>query len=112
MQFDLLVRLGTVEQGMFEEKSLVDPDMKGELRSTDLEQRASLLSWEVRGETIEVAISDLATDEEDEDLNDQGLAFWGEIRDCLSLLLLLSSDEDVQSKLDQPESVCFLIAVY
>lgn len=63
-QCDLLVRLGTVEQGMFDEKSL-DPDMNGDLGSTDLEQTASWLSCEVRGETREVAIYDLATNEEE-----------------------------------------------
>ncbi|KAL0864535.1 hypothetical protein Bca101_043653 [Brassica carinata] len=40
-QCDLLVRWGTVEQGMFEKKSL-DPDTKGDLRSATVEQRASL----------------------------------------------------------------------
>ena len=56
-QFDRLVRRGTLEQGMFEEKSL-DPDMKGDLGSTNLEQTDSWFSCEVRGETIEVAIFD------------------------------------------------------
>lgn len=68
-QRDLLVRLGTVEQGMFEEKSL-DPDMNGDLGSTNLEHTASWLSCEVRGETTEVAISDSATDEEEEEEED------------------------------------------
>lgn len=57
-QFGLLVRRGTLEQGMFEEKSL-DPDMKGDLGSTNLEQTDSWLSCGARGETIiEVAIFD------------------------------------------------------
>lgn len=57
-QFDLLVRRGTLEQGMFEEKSL-DPDMKGDLGSTNLEHTDSWLSCGARGETIiEVAIFD------------------------------------------------------
>jgi len=63
-QCDLLVRLGTVEQGMFDEKSL-DPDMNGDLGNTNLEQTASWLSCEVRGETRAVAIFDLATEEEE-----------------------------------------------
>jgi hypothetical protein len=58
------VRLGTVEQGMFDEKSL-DPDMNGDLGNTNLEQTASWLSCEVRGETRAVAIFDLATEEEE-----------------------------------------------
>ncbi|KAG2328386.1 hypothetical protein Bca52824_011114 [Brassica carinata] len=44
-QCDLLVRWGTVEQGMFEKKSL-DPDTKGDLRSATVEQRASWLGCE------------------------------------------------------------------
>lgn len=58
------MRLGTVEQGMFDEKSL-DPDMNGDLGNTNLEQTASWLSCEVRGETRAVAIFDLATEEEE-----------------------------------------------
>lgn len=63
------MRLGTVEQGMLEEKSL-DPDMNCDLGSTNLEHTASWLSCEVRGETREVAISDLATNAEEEEEED------------------------------------------